>query len=180
MPRRKDPPRRLAKSIKQPKFAIRKKVVQHIELERDERGNLVERIGPVEDEGPAVDWSSCPPDLRAFEANKATTLGFSPDDVPVREAFNKFGLDQQDPWQWRLLLYYLADAHFGGSKKRAQWNDEKYARLLRLSQNYPDAKNDSKILKGLRGDFLEYRRMTEASLRKRLVEARRRWLDFAH
>jgi hypothetical protein len=36
-------------------------------------------------------------------------------DAPIRKAFAEFGLDAEVPRHWRMLLGYLAEAHFGAS-----------------------------------------------------------------
>jgi hypothetical protein len=66
--------------------------------------------------------------MRASLANKALTLNphisnplaalvgpINDHDVPIRKAFAVFGLDPEVPRHWRMLLGYLALAHFGQS-----------------------------------------------------------------
>jgi hypothetical protein len=185
MPRSKEPERKLANSAKRPKFVVKRKMVRESVVKRDDDGNLVEleQYGPFEREGFALDWDSCSPEVRARYANQATTLGslkdsdetaldYSRNDAPIREAFYKFCLDPKDPWHWRLLLYYLADAHFGGRKpKRRKWSPEDLSALLALSQNYPDETNTAiaRHLKALR----KYRHMGISNLCKLLNKARK-------
>jgi hypothetical protein len=59
---------------------------------------------------PDVDWTDRR--LREAAANKALTLGDTPSDNSLRKAFEQFGLDPRDPFDWRSLLDSFADAHF--------------------------------------------------------------------
>jgi hypothetical protein len=158
MGRSKEPLRRLAESIKAPRFASR-----------------------------PIDWTACPPELRASEANRATTLGPAvcdrPDDAVIRKALDAFGLDPANPWNWRLLLFYFADAHFGmceTDRKRWDWSESQLIDLRQRIQSEEWAAgaklNDSEAARRLRAKpEYGYQRITEGALRKKIGEARRRW-----
>jgi hypothetical protein len=49
---------------------------------------------------------------REIGANIALALSDDPIDASLRQAFNKFGLDPSNPWNWRYLLDTFADIHF--------------------------------------------------------------------
>jgi hypothetical protein len=57
--------------------------------------------------------------LRPHEPNKLLAIAglrpFNLNDVPIRKAFAEFGLDPEVPRHWRMLLGYLAEAHFAES-----------------------------------------------------------------
>jgi hypothetical protein len=57
--------------------------------------------------------------LEPHEPNKLLAIAglrpFNFNDVPIRKAFAKFGLDPEVPRHWRMLLGYLAEAHFAES-----------------------------------------------------------------
>jgi hypothetical protein len=59
---------------------------------------------------PEVDWTDRR--LRQAAANIALTLGDIPGDSSLRKAFEQFGLDPRDPFDWRSLLDSLVDVHF--------------------------------------------------------------------
>jgi hypothetical protein len=182
MPRTKEPERKLAEFMKQEKRVVKRKVLQVSGVVRDNRGRLVEDkdCGPIEYEGPKVDWSSCPPDIRAMEANRATTLapcGY--DDATVGPFFKEFNLDPQNPHDWRKLLYFLIEARTR-KPKRMKWTDGALRELLTRSNMYSDEPKDSVIRQRLMADFqTEYGRMTDAALRKLLSSARKLFPDSA-
>jgi hypothetical protein len=185
MPRSKEPERKLAEFRKQAQHTVTRKEVRESVVEWV-NGILVEKEC-CRHEGPTVDWSLCPPDARAAEANRATTLlPFSYDQTTVRGFFEEFKRDPQNPWHWRELFYYLIEAH-SRKPKRMQWSELKLSELLMRSEEYrkeqyPHKISDSKILKNLRRDFKrDYEHVVEdGSLRKRLKQARDRWPDLVY
>src|SRR5262245_12687769 len=93
-----------------------------------------------------IDWSSCPPEARAAEANRATTLlPFGYDQTTVRGFFREFNLDPANPWHWRQLLFFLIES-YSRKAKRMHWSDERLGELLERSQNYR-AKEYPRIIK---------------------------------
>jgi hypothetical protein len=72
------------------------------------------------------------PAVRRFVADLALRLeDGEPLDQPIHDAFKAFELDPTNPFDWRRLLFYLADCHYGkrrGAPKR--WNEERWCRLL--------------------------------------------------
>jgi hypothetical protein len=67
---------------------------------------------------------------RALHANKALTLSRSDD--ALKKAFEVFGLDARDPYDWRTLLTYFAEAHFGAKQQGApkKWTIEQICQFL--------------------------------------------------
>jgi hypothetical protein len=62
-------------------------------------------------------------------------------------AFEKFKLDPRNPYHWRMLMRFLADAHFGhraGQGRPRKWNSESLCKLLRhvsdARKKWPGAK----------------------------------------
>jgi hypothetical protein len=98
-----------------------------------------------------ANWSQCPPELRALEANKATTLNVAPDaDYLVRKAFVKFNLDPDNPWHWKSLIYLLAYRHFGEDGK---WDENRLTLLKVRCEQYPGTNTDK--IRRLREDYKE-------------------------
>jgi len=74
---------------------------------------------------PDVDWTNRR--LREVAANKALTLGDTPGDSSLRKAFEQFGLDPRDPFDWRSLLDSFADAHFAGVRGAPpKWDEDSW------------------------------------------------------
>jgi hypothetical protein len=74
------------------------------------------------------DWSD--KRIRQIVAELSLTLSGSPGEAPLREAFEKFGFDPQDPLNWRRLLNRLVALHFGLRKRLPRgapvaWNAER-------------------------------------------------------
>jgi hypothetical protein len=59
---------------------------------------------------PDADWTD--QRLREVAANIALTLCDTPGDSSLRKAFEQFGLDPRNPFDWRSLLHSFANAHF--------------------------------------------------------------------
>ena len=102
--------RRLEASIKAPKFSIvpqKRRAPPDPDIPEEFRA-LATRLGLPPDPEDSQDAPvQIPEEFRAAEANRALRLGFARDDIPIRRAFQKFSLDPQNPWHWRLLLFYL-------------------------------------------------------------------------
>jgi hypothetical protein len=83
--------------------------------------------------------------LRAFAANIALSLDERlSDSAFIKQAFEKFGLDPLNPFNWHRLLGYFARAHFepgrrGRPKETKKWKDH---RLLALAYGYITIKNE--------------------------------------
>ena len=124
------------------------------------------------------------PDSHATVARAA--LQIDPEErwtQPLRAAFNAFGLDPRNPFHWRKLLIYFAEAHFGkpppGGRSRG-WTDEKLSQLLmdfaQLKRANP-GKNDSDICDALRKDKDgkfdgRYKNIDKKTIRRKLQDAR--------
>jgi hypothetical protein len=101
---------------------------------------------------------------------------------PLREAFEAFNFDQRNPFHWRNLLIYFADAHFGEPRRAGKpqsWTDEKLCQLLidfaQQKRATPD-KNDSEICRSLKrdkdGKFADrYSGMAAKTIRRKLQDA---------
>jgi hypothetical protein len=74
-----------------------------------------------------IDWSQCPPDARASEANVATTLRpFGYDDRVLGPVFERFHLDARNPWDWRRLVTIFVEAHYPNQRV---WTPERLHEL---------------------------------------------------
>jgi hypothetical protein len=105
---------------------------------------------------------------------------------PILDAFAAFQLDHNDLYDWRLLLFYFADAHFGkrtpGGRPRT-WSDERLYQLLAdfaLIKDAHPGKPDTDLCKKLlksdeHGKFgkRRYADMTPETMRRRLQDARK-------
>ena len=98
----------------------------------------MERIGK---RNPLLDLAPFPPtpklDLsdkrtREIVANVALTLTEKRNDASLRKAFEKFGLDPQDPLNWRCLLQDLAEVHFDQPARRPRGAPPKWNENLRM------------------------------------------------
>jgi hypothetical protein len=86
---------------------------------------------------PEVDWDAQierdPSILRDSMAVSALKLYDDDFDRPVAIAFERAGLDPENPLHWRLLLNYFCWAHFRPKRGRGApelWSPERYIRLL--------------------------------------------------
>ncbi len=80
--------------------------------------------------GADIDWAD--PAAWSRDARKA----FDPNnlDKSMKAAFEKFKLDPRNPYHWRMLMLFFADAHFGkrvGQGRPRKWNSESLCELLR-------------------------------------------------
>jgi hypothetical protein len=77
---------------------------------------------------PRIDWNL--PVQRAIAAHQALTLVQS--DRPLKKAFEAFGLDPRNPFEWPKLLGYFAAAHYGSKGRGAptKWTEERMCRFL--------------------------------------------------
>lgn len=77
------------------------------------------------------DWNNT--EVRSAAAHHA--LSVTERDGTLKKAFAAFSLDDRDPFHWRRLFFYFADAHFGSSRTRPgrtkMWSDERLCGLLR-------------------------------------------------
>lgn len=103
-------------------------------------------------------------------------------DQSMIAAFKAFGLDHTDPYDWRTLMIYFADAHFGRrGGAPVVWNFERLCALFTdyvvLRERHPD-KVDEDICELLssdkRGEFAgRYRKIRGPTVRRKLQDARR-------
>jgi hypothetical protein len=104
---------------------------------------------------PEKDWGDRFPDNpRIRDASAAAALEqLDPQNEwhkPAIVAFQKAGLDPNNPVHWRLLLQYFCFAHFRSARRRGApelWNGEMYCRLLqesdRLKSRNPRLSNEA-------------------------------------
>jgi hypothetical protein len=119
----------------------------------------------------AANWDECPPDLRALEANKATTLSPAPDtDYLIRKAFDEYRLDPANPWHWKTLLYILAYRQLG---EGTEWDENRLFLLRARCEEYPGTNTDK--IRRLKQDHKEdYQHVgTERALRELLERAQK-------
>jgi hypothetical protein len=95
-----------------------------LEIERVRNSNRL-RI-PIRQADPP-DWTDNR--VREAHANAVLSLFDIPADAPVRKAFQAFGLDPIDPFNWRLLLMGLAAIFFARAARprgaRPKWNEHR-------------------------------------------------------
>ena len=102
----------------------------------------------------------------------------------TREAFDTFGLDPKNPFHWRNLLIYFADAHFrdrGEPGRPRGWTDETLCQLLfdfaALKQAHQN-KRDTEICLLLKNDKQKefggrYNEIDAKTIRRMLQDARK-------
>lgn len=97
----------------------------------------------------------------ALDPNKAR-------DRAIIDAFSAFQLDHRDPYHWRILMTYFADAHFGRnySGRPRSWTAE---RLLQLRADYFKA-----VVIGIR---LNGSKLSDEDACQRLVEDRKNYFE---
>jgi hypothetical protein len=119
-----------------------------------------------------LDWFKDP--QRPAIANQMTLLGWTDHDDPIRKAFRFFDLDERDPRHWRILTTYLAFVIFPNPKTGTRLRTLlENAELLARSREFPNAKNDTEIIKSLKSKYRRIYTQSPANLRKRLKAARR-------
>jgi hypothetical protein len=108
---------------------------------------------------------------RAIHAHRALTLFQS--DHALKKAFKAFSLDPRNPYDWRTLLTYFAEAHFGATRgapkkwtfaSRAQFLQD----FLRVRVHHPTA-SIQKICELMRSDKSmnrKYKSVPVGTLRK--------------
>jgi hypothetical protein len=119
-----------------------------------------------------------PKELRPAEANRALTLGFAPDDIPIRKAFKELSskkggeLDPENPWHWRVLLVYLSDAFFGERKPRkADWNNGDLLELGLRAKGMAGESNLGTARNLIRAYKADYAHMSPKALAAKIREA---------
>jgi hypothetical protein len=125
----------------------------------------------------AVDWNDRA--LRALGAHEALLLNLGEPDEPIREAFDAFGYDPNNPFDWRKLMWHFAFAHFPPARKKGapkRWNDRRWCQLLSdfgaVKASHPNA-FETQICNNIKKRFRDrYSSVTAATLRKNLQYAR--------
>jgi hypothetical protein len=77
-----------------------------------------------------IDWND--PAQRAACAHEALLLNMGELDEPIRKAFGAFGYNPLNPFDWRMLVWHFAFAHFPPPRKKGKkkWNDDRWCKLL--------------------------------------------------
>jgi hypothetical protein len=97
---------------------------------------------------PDGDWSNMAE--RAWHANEAMSL-WSYNDAPLlQKAFQEYGLDPVNPWNWRGLFMTFAAAHYGIKPKGGRPLEWTAGEIRRFITDYKDAvavlrKEDKKL-----------------------------------
>ncbi len=112
---------------------------KHAEMESNPLARALGIVNEAALLGPAYDaarkleeanWDD--PTGRALAAHRA--LQVDELDGPLNKSFRDFGLDPRNPFHWRKLLAYFADAHFGPKGHRRGpdkiWVDDRLCQLL--------------------------------------------------
>lgn len=85
---------------------------------------------PAEARFTSANWDDA--ETHAAAAHGALTI--DDQDTAIRKAFETFGLDPKNPFDWRRLFAYFADAHFGAAHKGRGapefWTDRRLCQLL--------------------------------------------------
>jgi hypothetical protein len=93
---------------------------------------LGRRHGLLPPEAPqkTIDWNDRT--LRALCAHEALLLNLGKLDEPIRKAFAAFGYNPLNPFDWRMLVWHFAFAHFPPPRKKGKkkWNDDRWCKLL--------------------------------------------------
>jgi hypothetical protein len=115
-----------------------KRLEQLIEFENQYGGLITQYFEPWEATAFALEqeasdvpiWQN--PKARFFAADAALKLTSAEYNEPIRKAFDTFGLDPRNPFHWRKLLWYLAQAFFGKPNLRRPktWSSDRWCRLL--------------------------------------------------
>ena len=120
-----------------------------------------------------IDWRSFP--SRPEIANRMLWLGYSEHDRPLRAAFKFFGLDETNPFHWRIMIEYFAESHFANKRNGARLKtlSENEILLKRSLECRPKPKTDADIIRFLQ---IKYRKDYESrnvkALQKKLKVAR--------
>ena len=102
-------------------------------------------------------------------------------DKAIIDAFAEFKLDHREPYDWRILMTYFADAHFG-RKHPGRHSGWTFERLVQLDWDYQQIKHDAQGIsdteackrlvrdKGARFSG-RYKGLKASTLRRRLPQA---------
>jgi hypothetical protein len=99
-------------------------------------------------------------------------------DLTIIAAFEAFRLDHRDPIDWRTLMIYFADVHFGKSQRgpRRQWTVERLCQLSTdfdaMKQRHADAPAEHVCRLLIKAKDGRYREFKPATLRRQLPVAR--------
>jgi hypothetical protein len=95
-----------------------KEWIEHAKKPRVPEQSLIElgrRLVP-KGQQKTIDWNDRA--QRAYCAHEALLLNLGELDEPLRKAFDAFGYDPINPFDWRMLLSHFAYAHFAPPRKR--------------------------------------------------------------
>jgi hypothetical protein len=157
-----------------------KEWIEHAKKPRVPEQSLIElgrRLVP-KGQQKTIDWNDRA--QRAYCAHEALLLNLGELDEPLRKAFDAFGYDPINPFDWRMLLSHFAYAHFAPPRKRGapkKWNDDRWCELL---SNFCEVKttsrpttSDSEVCKNIKKRFkTQYSKESPGTLRRNLQYAR--------
>jgi hypothetical protein len=119
---------------------------QCIEYEKRSAGLIVSEPGLLRkryrEKERTTDWSD--PTIRAIAASKVLTLLQSDD--ALKKAFEVFGFDPRNPFDWRRLITHFAEANYGGKRRGApkKWTIERMVQFIsdvwQVKKRHPNAK----------------------------------------
>jgi hypothetical protein len=107
----------------------RKRLAKYIEIQR--RAAKDGRFWLAEEPSFEPNWDD--PEIRSTGAEAALTLANTDHDNVIRLAFRKYDLDPLNPFEWRLLLWLLADKLYGMHRApdpRQEWDEIRLGELL--------------------------------------------------
>src|SRR5712691_7213630 len=150
--------------------ALDAKLKKYIEIRR--RAAKDGRCWLVEEPPFESNWND--PETRSVGADAALTLIDTEHDDPIRLAFKEYDLDPLNPFEWRLLLWFLADNAYGGHRApdtREKWDE---IRLGELLVDYRDVKVHCEQKKKIHYLLLaRYRNLDGETIRRRISDAMR-------
>ena len=118
------------------------------------------------------------PQLRSFAADAALKLTSAEYNEPIRKAFDTFSLDPRNPFHWRKLLWYLAQAFFGEPNlgRPKTWGSDRLCRLLQHFQQMSSSDHslsEAAVCQKVKNRFdKEYRGVDAQTIRRNLQYAR--------
>jgi hypothetical protein len=99
-------------------------------IERRKNPDLLTRLFLSTSKASKLDWTN--KRTRELAANSALTLTERPGDTSLRKAFDEFGLNPQNPFDWVRLLRGLAEVHFDRPIRRPRGAPPKWDERRRM------------------------------------------------
>jgi hypothetical protein len=125
-----------------------------------------------------ADWND--PLVRGGHADAALTLFLkNPNDAALVRAFREFQLDSRNPYHWRLLIGFMADALFGVRGRPKKWTGARQRQLVeRIDDLLREHQNPRGMVLKAIGKLkdtwpLEYKMYSDDDLRVRYYRSKR-------